>query len=63
MPGTTNTKNYYQSFLGNENQKLLMKSKIITHQPKTLQTETFDIKSVFMEHAKTSYKFSMTKAG
>ena len=52
------TKAYYQSYLKKkQNKKLVKPSKTIAQQPKTIEnTKNVDIKSVFIEHPKTSCK-------
>ena len=55
----TTAKQYYKFYLKRKNTKLLKKSKIITQQPKNFEnTITDDIKSVTIEHPKTSHKLS-----
>ena len=44
-----------------EKHKIVKQSKIITQQPKTFQSPNiFDVKSVVIEHPKTSHKLSKT---
>ena len=57
-----NTKEYYQPYLKRNNTKLVKPSKLITQQPKYLENQNIsDIKSMFLEHPKTSRKLSKTK--
>ena len=56
-----NAKKYYQSFLKNKSKKLVKRLKLVTRQPKTLETSNItNIKSVFLELPKTSLKLSKT---
>ena len=49
----SNTKEYHQSCLKNKNKKAVKWSKLITQQPKTLESPNIiDIKSVTIEHPK-----------
>ena len=57
-----NAKEYYQSFLKNRTKKLVKRSKIITQQRNIPENPNIiDIKSVDIEHSKTSHKLSKTK--
>ena len=57
-----NAKEYYQSFLKNRTKKLVKRSKIITQQRNIPENHNIiDIKSVHIEHSKTSHKLSKTK--
>ena len=59
IPDPSNTKQYCESYLKRTSTELLKRSKINTQQPKTLENQkTADIKSVFIEHPKTSRKLS-----
>ena len=50
-----------QSFITKENTKSVNQSKIITYQPKTFENpNVIGIKSIIIEHPKTSHKFSKT---
>ena len=61
IPGASNTKEYYQSCLKNKNKKSLKRSKIVTQRPKTLKNPNkIDIRSVTIEHPKTSHESSKT---
>ena len=54
-----NTKQYYQYYL--KKIKLVKRSKIITQEPKAFNNSNIvDIKSVTIEHSKTSYKLAKT---
>ena len=51
-----NAKERYQSFVRNKNIKLVKQSKIITQQPKSVESpNVVGIKLVFIEHLKTSH--------
>ena len=50
-----NAKEHYQSFVRKKNTKSIKQSKIITYQPKTFDNPNI-IKSVIIEHPKTSRK-------
>ena len=53
IPDASNDKEYYKSFLKNENQKQLKQSKVITQQPKTIENQNIiDINSFTIEHPK-----------
>ena len=53
----SNTKEYCESYLKRTSTELLKRSKINTQQPKKIENQkTVDIKSVFIEHPKTSRK-------
>ena len=57
-----NAKEYYQSFLKNRTKKFVKRSKIITQQRNIPENPNIiDIKSVDIEHSKTSHKLSKTK--
>ena len=57
----SNAKEYYNSYLKRNNTKLAKRSKIITQQLKALENPNIiDIKSVIIEHPKTSHKLSKT---
>ena len=59
IPDPSNTKKYCESYLKRTSTELLKRSKINTRQPKKLENQkTVDIKSVFIEHPKTSRKLS-----
>ena len=59
IPDPCNTKKHNESFLRKKNMKSVkLKSDIIANQPKTF--DTADIKSVIIEHPKTSYELSKT---
>ena len=59
IPDPSNTKKYRESYLKRTSTELLKRSKINTQQPKKLENQkTVDIKSVFIEHPKTSRKLS-----
>ena len=50
-----------QSFITQENTKSVNQSKIITYQPKTFENpNVIGIKSIIIEHPKTSHKLSKT---
>ena len=50
-----------QSFITKENTKSVNQSKIINYQPKTFQNpNVVGIKSIIIEHPKTSHKWSKT---
>ena len=56
-----NAKEHYQSYLNKKNKKLVKRSKIITQQPKLIENSNIiDLKSVTIEHPKTSHKLSKT---
>ena len=62
IPDPCNGKEHYQSFIRNKNTKSVKQSEIITYQPKPFENpNTVDIKSVTIEHLKTSHKLSKTK--
>ena len=62
IPDPRNTKEHYQLFIRKKNIKLLKQSKIISYQPNTFENQNIvDIKSVIIEHPKTSHKLSKTK--
>ena len=62
IPDPRNAKKHYQSFLGKENTKSVKQSKIMTQQPKAFERPIIvDIKSVIIEHPKTSHKVSNTE--
>ena len=62
IPDPRSAKEHYQSFIEKKNTKLVKQSKIITYKPKTLENPNIvDIKSVIIEHPKTSHKLSKTK--
>ena len=62
IPDPSNTKAHYQSYLKKKNTKLTKQSKVIFQQPKTVENPNIvDIKSVFIEHSKTSCKLSKTE--
>ena len=66
IPHPCNAKEHYQSFLRKKNSIPIKKSEVITYQPKTFENlNIVDIKSVIIEHPKTSHKLSKTvrKAG
>ena len=57
----TNAKQYYKSYLKRKNTHLVKRSKIITQLLKSFENpKIVDIKSVTMEHPKTSCKLSKT---
>ena len=62
MPDPSNAKEYYNSYLKRKNTKLVVKRpKIITQQLKSIENPGIvDIKSVIIEHPKTSHKLSKT---
>ena len=61
IPDPRNAKENYQSFLRKKNTRLVKRSKIITQQPRSLESpKTISIKLVLIEHPKTSYKLSKT---
>ena len=61
IPDPRNAKEHYHSFIRKKNIKSVKQSKIITQQPKTFQNPNNpDIKSVIIEHPKTSRKLSTT---
>ena len=52
-----NAKKHYQSFIIKKNTKSVKQSKVITQQPKAFENPNiFDIKSVILEHPKSSHK-------
>ena len=60
-PDPSNAKEYYPSYLMNKNTKFVKRSRIITQQLKTSENANIvDIKSVIIEHPKTSCKLSKT---
>ena len=62
IPDPRSTKEHYQSFIGKKNTKSVKQSKIITYKPKTFENPNIvDIKSLVIEHPKTSHKLSKTK--
>ena len=62
IAGPRNAKEHYQSFLRKKNTKSVKQSKIITRQPNTSQNPNIvDIKSVIIQHPKTSHKLSKKK--
>ena len=57
IPDPRNAKEHYQSFIRKKNRKSVKQSEIITYQPKTFENpNTVNIKSVIIEHPKSSYK-------
>ena len=59
IPDASNVKEYYKSYLNRKNTKLFKGSKIIIQQPQTIKNPNIvDIKSVIIEHPKTSHKLS-----
>ena len=56
IPDHCNAKRQYQWFIRKKNWKSVKQSKIITCQPKTF--DTVGIKSIIIEHPKTSHKLS-----
>ena len=61
IPDPCNAKEHYQLFIRTKNTKPVKQSKIITQQPKTFENPNIvDIKSVIIEHPKTSHKLSKT---
>ena len=62
IPDPRNAKKHYQPFLGKENTKSVKQSKIMTQQPKAFERPIIvDIKSVIIEHPKTSHRVSNTE--
>ena len=63
IPDPRNAKEHYQSLIWKNPTKPLKKSKVITHQPKTVENpNSLVIKSVIIEHPKTSNKLSIRQA-
>ena len=61
IPDPHNAKEHYQSFIRKKNTKSVKQSKMITQEPKTFENSNIvDIKSVIIEHPKTSHKLSKT---
>ena len=61
IPDPCNAKEHYQSFIRKKNRKSVKQSKVIPYQPKTFENpNTVDIKSIIIEHPKTSHKLSKT---
>ena len=61
IPGPRHAKDHYQSFLRKKNRKSVKQSETFTYQPKTFENSIIvDIKSVIIEHPKTSHKLSKT---
>ena len=61
LPDPHNAKEHYLSFIRKKNTKLVKKSKVITQELKTFEYPNIvDIKSVIIEHARTSRKLSKT---
>ena len=61
IPDPRNAKEHYQLFIRKKNIKSLKQSKIISYQPNTFENQDIvDIKSVIIEHPKTSHKLSKT---
>ena len=61
IPDPQNAKEHYQPFIKKKNTESVKQSKIITQQRKTFESPNiFDIKSVVIEHPKTSHKLSKT---
>ena len=59
IPDPRNAKERYQSLIKKKNRKSVKQSEIITYQPKTFENPNIvDIKSVIIEHPKTSHKLS-----
>ena len=59
IPEASNVKEYYKSYLNRKNTKLVKGSNIIIQQPQTIKNPNIvDIKSVIIEHPKTSHKLS-----
>ena len=57
IPDPRNAKEHYQSFIRKKNRKSVKQSEMITYQPKTFENPSIvNIKSVIIEHPKTSYK-------
>ena len=57
IPDPRNAKEHYQSFIRKKNRKSVKQSEIITYQPKTFENPSIvNIKSVIIQHPKTSYK-------
>ena len=57
----SNAKEHYQSYLKRKNTKSVKRSKRITHQLKTFENPNIvNIKSVIIEHPKTSHKLFKT---
>ena len=62
IPDPRNAKEHYQLFIRKKNITSLKQSKIISYQPNTFENQNIvDIKSVIIEHPKTSHKLSKTK--
>ena len=58
IPHPCNAKEHYQSFLRKKNSIPIKKSEVITYQPKTFENlNIVDIKSVIIEHPKTSINY------
>ena len=61
IPDSHNVKGHYQSFIRKKNAKSAKQSEIVTQQPKTFENPNIvDIKSVIIEHPKSSHKLSKT---
>ena len=57
IPDPRNAKEYYQLFMRKKNTKSAKQSEIITYQPKSFENPNIvNIKSVIIEHPKTSHK-------
>ena len=61
IPDLRNVEEHYQSFLIKKNTKSVKKSEIMTYQPKAFENlDIVHIKSVIIEHPKTSHKLAKT---
>ena len=61
LPDPLNTKEHCQLFLRKKNTKPAKRAKIITHQPKSIESpNVVDIKSFTIEHPETSHKLPKT---
>ena len=59
IPDPSNGKKHYQSFVRKKDRKSLKQSEIITYQPKPFENPNIiGVKSVVIEHPKTSHKLS-----
>ena len=62
IPDPRDAEEQYQSFVRKKNTKSAKQSEVITYQPKSFENPSIvDVKSVIIEHPKTSHKFSRTE--
>ena len=62
IPDPSDAEEQYQSFVRKKNTESAKQSEVITYQPKSFENPSIvDVKSVIIEHPKTSHKFSKTE--